>query len=56
MFEHIPKIHMHLFIVFIRTVQSLKNVSLKVWEDLITHNIGAVYSKQAEKMPKFNYI
>jgi hypothetical protein len=33
-----PKSHMHIFNVFITTVQGLKNVSLKVWEELITRS------------------
>jgi hypothetical protein len=33
-----PKSHMHIFNVFITTVQGLKNVSHKVWEELITQS------------------
>jgi hypothetical protein len=45
---------MHIFNVSITTVQGLKNVTLKVWEELITQS--AVYSKHAGKMIKFNYM
>ena len=46
---------MHIFNVSITTVQGLKNVSLKVWEELITQS-SVVYSKHAGKMTKFNYM
>ena len=46
---------MHIFNVSITTVQSLKNVNLKVWEELI-HKVGAVYSKYLGKMTTFNYM
>jgi hypothetical protein len=55
---NLPKSHMHIFNVSIATVQCLKNVSVKVWEELITQSIyvGAVYSKHVGKMTKFNYL
>jgi hypothetical protein len=40
---------MHILNVSI-TVQGLKNVSLKVLEELITQSIGAVFSKNAGKV------
>jgi hypothetical protein len=49
---------MHIFNVSIATVQGLRNVSVKVWEELITQStyVGDVYSKHAEEMTKFNYM
>jgi CDP-diacylglycerol pyrophosphatase len=35
----LPKGHMHIFNVSVTTVQSLKNVNLKVWEELITQSV-----------------
>jgi menaquinone-dependent protoporphyrinogen IX oxidase len=46
---------MHIFRVFITTVQSLENVSLQVWEEMIIQG-SIVYLKYAEKSTKFNYI
>jgi hypothetical protein len=55
---NLPESHMHIFNVSIATVQGLKNVSTTVWEELITQStyVGAVYSKHAGKMTKFNYM
>jgi hypothetical protein len=47
---------MHIFNVSIVAVQGLKNVSRKVWEELITQSIGTVYAKYAGKMTTFNYM
>jgi hypothetical protein len=34
----LPKSHMHIFNVSMTTVHGLKNISLKVWEELITQS------------------
>jgi hypothetical protein len=49
---------MHIFNVSITTVQGLKNVNQKVWEELITQSVYhlMIYSKHAEKMTKLNYM
>ena len=44
---------MHIFNVSITTVQGLKNVNLKVLEELIT-KVGVVYLVHNEIMTKFN--
>jgi hypothetical protein len=41
--------------VSITAVQGLMNVSLKVWEELITQ-VGTVSLQHAGKMTKFNYM
>jgi predicted oxidoreductase (fatty acid repression mutant protein) len=50
----LPKSHMHIFSVFITTVQGLKNVG--VWKALFTQSVGAVNWKYAGKMTMFNYM
>jgi hypothetical protein len=46
---------MYTFNVSITTVQGLKNVSLKDGRSCL-YKVGAVYSKHAGKMTKFNYM
>jgi hypothetical protein len=46
---------MHIFNVSITTVQGLKNVSLKVWEELITQSRCRLF-KTCWKMTEFNYM
>ena len=55
MFEDFQNVTGTFFNVSITIVHGLKNVSLKVWEELITQS-SAVYSKHAGKMTKFNYV
>jgi hypothetical protein len=52
---------MHIFNVSTATVQSLKIVNLKVWEELITQSKFPIRRRpparqHAEKMIKFNYM
>jgi hypothetical protein len=51
----LPKCYMHIFNVSITNVQSLKNVNLKVWEDLITKSKYHLF-KTCWKRTKFNYM
>jgi hypothetical protein len=44
MFKYFQKLsHMHIFNPSITTVQGLKNVSLKVWEEMITQSRGSLF-------------
>jgi hypothetical protein len=50
----LPKCHMHIFDVSKTNVQSLENVKLKVWQDLL-HKVGTVYSSIRNPNPNPNH-
>jgi hypothetical protein len=52
--QTLPKSHMHIFNVCITTVQSLKNGSLMVWEELITQSRWRLFSKNVTLFRKLH--